>query len=277
MLRPRPPPARTSLQDSVQAPPVVALLLTPAPAWPAVFRAEDEESYDQDEDRDTVASLADRRRRDDAEDQAEDTVQMHDDVEIEADYDEEEEGGVDDEDDEDITDDQDVDIRSRNRQYAINIEHPFGLPIWKPALYKKSRSVTRNAEIALHSIPSAAAERQPSPGKTSLTILFGSWLSLICYVSSILINFIPLGGSRYARVAWELGGYLFWPFGKYVEVEVGLTALTVWLVPTTMSTRALRAVDRELLHPRRSAFPHDHAQCGAIQFAPRVDAFNAPR
>ena len=28
---------------------------------------------------------------------------------------------------------------------------------------------------------------------------------------------IPWGGDKYGRVIWELGGYLFWPFGKYVE------------------------------------------------------------
>jgi Ca2+:H+ antiporter len=27
----------------------------------------------------------------------------------------------------------------------------------------------------------------------------------------------PWGGAKYARVVWELGTYLFWPFGKYVE------------------------------------------------------------
>ncbi|KAJ8606852.1 hypothetical protein MRB53_040662 [Persea americana] len=49
--------------------------------------------------------------------------------------------------------DEDVEYTLKDRQDAINIEHPFGLPIWKPALYKKSRTVTRNAESALHSIP----------------------------------------------------------------------------------------------------------------------------
>lgn len=28
---------------------------------------------------------------------------------------------------------------------------------------------------------------------------------------------MPWGGSKYGRVVWELAGYLFWPFGKYVE------------------------------------------------------------
>ncbi|PWN32822.1 uncharacterized protein FA14DRAFT_162088 [Meira miltonrushii] len=117
--------------------------------------------------------------------------------------------------------DADVEYTLKDRQDAINIEHPFGLPIWKPALYKKSRSVTRNAENALHSIPSAAAERHLLPANLLWTIFAGLWLSIICFVLAILLNLLPLGGGKYARVIWELGGYLFWPFGKYVECEVG--------------------------------------------------------
>ncbi|KDN52055.1 hypothetical protein K437DRAFT_254605 [Tilletiaria anomala UBC 951] len=121
--------------------------------------------------------------------------------------------------DEDINPD-DVEYTLKDRQDAINIEHPFGLPIWKPALYKKSRSVTRNAETALHSMPSAAAERHLLPGNILWTVLFGSWLSILSFMLSIFLNFIPNGGSKYARVLWELGSYIFWPFGKYVEVEL---------------------------------------------------------
>ncbi|KAJ2907656.1 hypothetical protein GGI21_003670, partial [Coemansia aciculifera] len=40
-------------------------------------------------------------------------------------------------------DDEEPNVRAR--QEALNTRHPFGLPIWKPALYKKSRSVTRAA------------------------------------------------------------------------------------------------------------------------------------
>ncbi|SPO30955.1 related to VNX1 - Calcium/H+ antiporter [Ustilago trichophora] len=183
-------------------------------------QADDDQDFDHDEERDTIASLADRRRRDQLDDQ--DQEPLEDQIHLDAEYDngDGDDDDEDDDDDDDGLDDQDVEYTLKDRQDAINIEHPFGLPIWKPALYKKSRSVTRNAEIALHSIPSAAAERHLLPGNILWTIFFGSWLSLICYVSSVLINLVPLGGSRYARVVWELGGYLFWPFGKYVEVEV---------------------------------------------------------
>ncbi|KAE8191014.1 hypothetical protein CF328_g5811, partial [Tilletia controversa] len=114
----------------------------------------------------------------------------------------------------------DVEYTLKDRQDAINIEHPFGLPIWKPALYKKSRSVTRNAETALHSIPSAAAERHFLPGNILWTLFFGIWLSLVCFLVALILHFVPSGGEKYSRVVRELGQYLLWPFGKYVEVEI---------------------------------------------------------
>lgn len=112
---------------------------------------------------------------------------------------------------------------------AINIEHPFGLPIWKPALYKKSRSITRNAEKALHAIPSAAAERHLLPGNILWTLIFGWWLALLCFALAVLVfivEFVTSGGRvragikgevAYARTIAGLGWYLGWPFGKYVE------------------------------------------------------------
>lgn len=113
--------------------------------------------------------------------------------------------------------DDDVEYTLKDRQDAINIEHPFGLPIWKPALYKKSRTVTRNAEQELHLAPSYSAEKHLLPGNILWTVLFGSWLCIVCYLISALLWTIPWGGSKYGRVIFELGGYLFWPFGKYVE------------------------------------------------------------
>ncbi|KAJ7046116.1 Alpha/Beta hydrolase protein [Mycena alexandri] len=91
-------------------------------------------------------------------------------------------------------DDEDNPITLRDRRSLINVKHLFGLPIWKPALYKKSRSVTRYADEALHSVPSSRAERHLLPGNIFWVIAFGWWLSLVCW-------------------------YLVWPFGKYVEGE----------------------------------------------------------
>lgn len=105
----------------------------------------------------------------------------------------------------------------KERQSLINVQHPFGLPIWKPALYKKSRSVTRHADEALHSIPSAQAERHLLPGNLFWAVLFGWWLGAICIILSTLLWLVPQGGENYSSLVYGLGWYLFWPFGKYVE------------------------------------------------------------
>lgn len=123
----------------------------------------------------------------------------------------EEEGDVDEEDDP---------ITVKDRQSLINVQHPFGLPLWKPALYRKSRSVTRHADAALHSIPSAQAERHLLPGNIFWGLAFGWWLATACVVVSALLYLVPQGGRRYASLVYGLGWYLAWPFGKYVEGEL---------------------------------------------------------
>lgn len=114
-------------------------------------------------------------------------------------------------------DDQDPITTLKDRQSLINVQHPFGLPIWKPALYKKSRSVTRHADEALHSVPSAQAERHLLPGNLFWTLVFGWWLGAVCIIISCVLWLVPQGGERYSTLVYGLGWYLFWPFGKYVE------------------------------------------------------------
>lgn len=108
----------------------------------------------------------------------------------------------------------------KDRQSLINVQHPFGLPIWKPALYKKSRSVTRHADEALHSVPSAQAERHLLPGNLFWAIAFGWWLGLLCVLLSGILYILPQGEERYSNLVYGLGWYIFWPFGKYVEGDV---------------------------------------------------------
>lgn len=105
----------------------------------------------------------------------------------------------------------------------MNKSHPFGLPIWKPALYKKSRSVVRKANRALHSSPSSAPELFLNPGNILWLLIFGWWLTLVIFATSILFMFIPFGGIHYSRVLRELAFYLLWPFGRYVERQVEIT------------------------------------------------------
>ena len=117
-------------------------------------------------------------------------------------------------------DDEDPITTLKERQSLINVQHPFGLPIWKPALYKKSRSVTRHADEALHSVPSAQAERHLLPGNLFWAIVFGWWLGVICVLVSVVLYLVPQGGEHYSNLVYGLGWYLFWPFGKYVEGDV---------------------------------------------------------
>lgn len=100
----------------------------------------------------------------------------------------------------------------------MNKSHPFGLPIWKPALYKKSRSVVRRANLALHSSPSSAPELFLNPGNLLWLFIFGWWLSLITTVLALCM--LVCGGTQYSRVLRELALYLLWPFGRYVEREI---------------------------------------------------------
>ncbi|KAK2459646.1 hypothetical protein APHAL10511_008291 [Amanita phalloides] len=134
----------------------------------------------------------------------------------------ESEGNDESEDDDDQHDQEAEDeaITVKDRQSLINVEHPFGLPIWKPALYKKSRSVTRYADAELHSVPSAQAERHLLPGNIFWVLVFGWWLALVCITVSAVLYLIPFGGNRYASLVFGLGWYLAWPFGKYVEGDV---------------------------------------------------------
>ncbi|PKC72903.1 hypothetical protein RhiirA1_336626 [Rhizophagus irregularis] len=119
----------------------------------------------------------------------------------------------DDADDEPL-DGSDHEFTLKERQDAINTIHPFGLRLWKPALYKKSRSVTRDANSALHSTPSP--DLNLYPGNILWALSCGWWLALISFIVSIFLSGTP-GGGQYARVLRELSYYIFWPFGKYVE------------------------------------------------------------
>ncbi|KAJ1724961.1 hypothetical protein LPJ53_000815 [Coemansia erecta] len=105
----------------------------------------------------------------------------------------------------------------RARQEALNTRHPFGLPIWKPALYKKSRSVTRAAFLALHARPLRSATLYLRPGNLAWMLLAGWPLLLVCLLIAAVLCLVPRGGRAYARVAAGLGWYLLWPFGRYVE------------------------------------------------------------
>ena len=109
----------------------------------------------------------------------------------------------------------------KDRQEAINETHPFGIRIWKPALYKKNRSVQKTAEGDIHSSPGGRVSRWLLFFNILWTVLFGWWLGLVAFVGAVVCFVFGAAPSaiEYGRVLWGLAGYLFYPFGKFVRLE----------------------------------------------------------
>jgi Ca2+:H+ antiporter len=134
----------------------------------------------------------------------------------------EEDGSGDGEDDED--DDGDLsDAESftlRDRQDAINVTHPFGIRIWKPALYKKGRSVQNKAEEDIHSSPGLYVSRWLMIFNFGWTLVFGWWLAAVAAAGSLLCALLGFNESckEYSHLLFHLAVYLFYPFGKYVKL-----------------------------------------------------------
>ncbi|KAL8761932.1 MAG: hypothetical protein Q9184_002001 [Pyrenodesmia sp. 2 TL-2023] len=127
------------------------------------------------------------------------------------------------EEDEDI-DDEVSDAESftlKDRQQAINETHPFGIRIWKPALYKKNRSVEKTAEGDIHSSPGGRVNQWLWAFNALWTVLFGWWLciaTLLGALTCLALCFLP-GALEYGQVLWDLSWYLLYPFGKFVKLE----------------------------------------------------------
>ncbi|KAL2184743.1 hypothetical protein L209DRAFT_399117 [Thermothelomyces heterothallicus CBS 203.75] len=109
----------------------------------------------------------------------------------------------------------------KDRQQAINQTHPFGIRLWKPALYKKSRSVQKNAEGDIHSSPGGHVSTWLLLFNILWTLAFGWWMALIAFTGAAICFLFAAapGGREYGRVLWGLAGYLFYPFGKFVRLE----------------------------------------------------------
>jgi Ca2+:H+ antiporter len=129
------------------------------------------------------------------------------------------------EEDEDIDEEEDLsDAESftlKDRQEAINETHPFGIRIWKPALYKKNRSVQKTAEGDIHSSPGGRVSKWLLFFNLVWTICFGWWLGLVAFIGAMVCFIFGAAPSaiEYGRVLWGLAGYLFYPFGKFVRLE----------------------------------------------------------
>ncbi|KAF7545501.1 hypothetical protein G7046_g9550 [Stylonectria norvegica] len=109
----------------------------------------------------------------------------------------------------------------KDRQQAINQTHPFGIRVWKPALYKKDRSIQKFAQADIHSTPGGRVSNWLLLFNVLWTILFGWWMaSLAAFGAIICLLFAAApSGREYGTVLWGLAGYLFYPFGKFVRLE----------------------------------------------------------
>ena len=109
----------------------------------------------------------------------------------------------------------------RDRQLAINQTHPFGIRIWKPALYKKNRSVEKGAEEDIHASPRAQVSNWLAIFNIFWTIFFGWWMAIFTLLGACVCFLCSVDPSAYeygkvlASVAW----YLFYPFGTFVRLE----------------------------------------------------------
>ncbi|KAG4035585.1 hypothetical protein MFRU_001g03540 [Monilinia fructicola] len=109
----------------------------------------------------------------------------------------------------------------KDRQEAINETHPFGIRIWKPALYKKNRSVQKTAEGDIHSSPGGRVNKWLIFFNITWTLVFGWWLALAAFAGALVCFICGAAPSaiEYGRVLLGLAGYLFYPFGKFVRLE----------------------------------------------------------
>ncbi|KAF2995785.1 hypothetical protein E8E14_003472 [Neopestalotiopsis sp. 37M] len=126
---------------------------------------------------------------------------------------------VDVDDDDDLSDAESFTLK--DRQQAINETHPFGIRLWKPALYKKDRSVQKTAEGDIHSSPGGHVSSWLLFFNVLWTLMFGWWMALFAALGAgaCFIFAAAPSGREYGRVLWGLAGYLFYPFGKFVRLE----------------------------------------------------------
>lgn len=107
----------------------------------------------------------------------------------------------------------------RARQDAINETHPFGIRIWKPALYKKVRSVQREADKDIHDSGSVKKNIGWQVYFTNLiwSLTVGLIFFILCMIGTAIL--VISGSTAYAKVMYNLGAYLMFPFGKVVYLK----------------------------------------------------------
>lgn len=119
-------------------------------------------------------------------------------------------------------------LNLKERQNAINLTHPFGIKIWKPSIYKKSRSVATRAEEDIHDYdPKRPAGRifwGVYVSNVIWSVTIGLFLYLVCVFGAMVV-FVLSGFAYhkqlrpYVRLLFRLGRYWFYPFGKFVLLK----------------------------------------------------------
>ncbi|OXV06786.1 hypothetical protein Egran_05448 [Elaphomyces granulatus] len=109
----------------------------------------------------------------------------------------------------------------KDRQEAINETHPFGIRIWKPALYKKNRSVEKSVEGDIHSSPGGRVSTVLFMANLLWTLFFGWWLALVALAGAIVcfLLFFSPSAMAYGKVFSGLSRYVLYPFGSFVRLE----------------------------------------------------------
>lgn len=139
----------------------------------------------------------------------------------------------------------------RERQHAINETHPFGIRIWKPALYKKKRSVQKVADEDIHETHLKTITWCVQVSNILWSISCGPFLFLMtCAVSLIVfvLGLFTCSAREYSAVLLKLAFYLIWPFGKVVylnfdaqymqeDKDEGISAQQFYKWVTTYSNR----------------------------------------
>ena len=126
--------------------------------------------------------------------------------------------GDNEEDDGDLSDAESFTLK--DRQDPISGTDAFAISIWKPPLYKRGRSVQRNAEADIHSNPGLFVSRWLLLFNVAWTLVFGWWLSIIAAAGALLCLLFSFDESckEYSLLLYHLAIYIFYPFGRYVKL-----------------------------------------------------------
>ena len=149
----------------------------------------------------------------------------------------------------DVDGELDEDFTLQDRQYAINTVHPFGIKIWKPALYKKDRSIDKSVLLDMYG--GIASNPQVLPhtdnnnnnnnttggyGEISKDVKFLNFIYTITFGLLLFFFFIGCGflvmilnlGCGFAcsfeqmKIFWQMACFLRNPFGKVLYLKEGL-------------------------------------------------------